>query len=189
MKVWTGLLLAGLAGSAAVVGMARGGPEGECDKPRACCSGEDRNLCCEGLAPIAALKGDWVALGEDGEPTGDVVVSYRPTSAGSAVLETLFPGSDHEMITVYYLEDGRLALTHYCALGNQPHMVAGEESSAETIRFVCAGGSNMTCARDLHMHSAAITIGADGRLHARWEGIREGKPEHEVEFHLVRKPQ
>jgi hypothetical protein len=41
-----------------------------------------------------ALAGDWVAA-EDGEmfKKGDVVARYAVTAAGSAVVETVFPGS------------------------------------------------------------------------------------------------
>ncbi|MCK7511304.1 MAG: hypothetical protein MZV70_49445 [Desulfobacterales bacterium] len=51
-----------------------------------------------------------------------VSVTYRITANGSVVLETLFPGTDHEMLTLYHLDNDRLGLTHYCAMGNQPRM-------------------------------------------------------------------
>jgi hypothetical protein len=46
---------------------------------------------------LKKLAGDWVALGKDGKPTDKLVSSIRVTSVGSAVQETLFPGSDHEI--------------------------------------------------------------------------------------------
>jgi hypothetical protein len=50
------------------------------------------------------------------EPTGmPVRVEYRVTGAGSAVVETLFPGTPHEMVTVYHARKGVLCMTHYCA--------------------------------------------------------------------------
>ena len=45
---------------------------------------------------------------------------YGVTAAGTAVMEALFPETDHEMLTVYHLEGNDLVLTHYCAMGNQP---------------------------------------------------------------------
>src|SRR5438309_5279140 len=63
-----------------------------------------------GFEKIKALAGEWEAKGT-GEHSG--TVSYKVTAGGSAVLETLFGGSDHEMVTLYYLEGGDLAMTHY----------------------------------------------------------------------------
>jgi len=44
-----------------------------------------------------ALSGDWTLNGGD----SSVGVSYHVTAAGSAVVETLFPGTPHEMVSVY----------------------------------------------------------------------------------------
>src|SRR6516165_1621351 len=76
------------------------------------------------LEALKGLAGDWVEVGKDGKPTDRVVSSIRVTSAGSAVLETLFPGTDHEMVTLYHLDGAELILTHYCMMGNQPRMRA-----------------------------------------------------------------
>ncbi len=56
------------------------------------------------LEAIKQLAGDWVEVGKDGKPTDRIVSSIRVTSAGSAVLETLFPGTDHEMVTMYHMD-------------------------------------------------------------------------------------
>src|SRR6516162_4262898 len=85
-----------------------------------------------------ALKkraGDWVEVGKDGKPTDKVVSSIRVTSAGSAVQETLFPGSDHEMVTMYHRDGADLILTHYCALGNQPRLRAEPGEDINKIVF------------------------------------------------------
>src|SRR5262245_51156677 len=76
------------------------------------------------LETIKKLAGDWVAVDKDGKPTDKVVSSIRVTAGGSAVREILFPGSDHEMVTMYHQEGPDLILTHYCILGNQPRMRA-----------------------------------------------------------------
>ena len=72
-----------------------------------------------------ALAGDWIAA-DDGEmyKKGDLVARYAVTAAGSAVVETVFPGSPHEMVTVYYSDGPDLVLTHYCMEGNLPRMRA-----------------------------------------------------------------
>src|SRR4029077_1754769 len=65
---------------------------------------------------LKKLAGDWVELGTDGKPTDKIVSSIRVTSGGNTVQETLFPGSDHEMVTMYHLDGADLILTHYCHL-------------------------------------------------------------------------
>ena len=40
----------------------------------------------------------------------------------SAVIETIFPGTPNEMVSMYYDDDkGHLAMTHYCMMRNRPH--------------------------------------------------------------------
>ena len=45
-----------------------------------------------------------------------VSVTYETSSNGSIVVETLFPGTPHEMVSVYYDENGKFGMTHYCAM-------------------------------------------------------------------------
>ena len=79
---------------------------------------------------LKKLAGEWVEVGKDGKPTDKLVSSVRVTSAGTAVEETLFPGSDHEMVTMYHLDGDDLILTHYCSLGNQPRLRRAGRGSA-----------------------------------------------------------
>src|SRR5215831_17550034 len=74
----------------------------------------------ERFAKLKALVGNWTMAGGD----GSVAVNYRLTGGGSALIETLFPGQDHEMMTVYTIDKGDVVLTHYCTMGNQPRMKA-----------------------------------------------------------------
>src|SRR5579862_1470550 len=71
------------------------------------------------------LAGDWVGTATGhGPDEKDVHVQFKVTAGGSAVVETEFPGTEHEMVTVITEDGGDLSLTHYCMLGNQPHMKA-----------------------------------------------------------------
>ena len=90
------------------------------------------------FAALKSLAGDWVALGKDGKPTDTIVSSIRVTSGGNTIQETLFPGSDHEMVTMYHIDGEDLILTHYCMLGNQPRMRAeagGDASKTRSTSF------------------------------------------------------
>src|SRR5262245_17392727 len=58
------------------------------------------------------LAGEWQGTG-DGAHGKDMKVKYQVTSGGSAVVETVFPGTDHEMVTVIHPDGDDLLLTHY----------------------------------------------------------------------------
>ena len=132
------------------------------------------------------LAGDWVAA-DDGEMTkkGDLVARYAVTAAGSAVVETVFPGQPHEMVTVYHADGPDLVLTHYCMEGNQPRMRA-KDARGSRFDFAYDGGTNIDPRRDRHMHSASVDfVGAD-ELRTEWTELAEGKPVLVVKSHLVR---
>jgi hypothetical protein len=136
---------------------------------------------------LKKLAGDWVEMDKDGKPTDRVVSSIRVTSAGSAVQETIFPGGDHEMVTMYHLDGENLVLTHYCALGNQPRMRAEPGPDANKIAFKFVGATNLKAADEQHMHEATFTIAGSDRFQAEWVSNKDGKPCHQVTLDLIRK--
>src|SRR5437870_3944758 len=60
------------------------------------------------------LAGEWVGKGMHSGKEHEIRVVYKVTAAGSAVVETIAPGSDHEMVTVIHSDGDALLLTHYC---------------------------------------------------------------------------
>jgi hypothetical protein len=133
-----------------------------------------------------ALSGDWVAA-EDGEMAkkGDLVARYAVTAAGSAVVETIFPGSAHEMVTVYHADGPDLVLTHYCMEGNQPRMRA-KAASGSRFDFAFDGGTNIDPKRDRHMNSASLELLGPDEIRSQWTELAEGKPVLVAKSHLVR---
>lgn len=134
-----------------------------------------------------ALAGEWVAA-EDTEmfKKGDLVARYAVTAAGSAVVETVFPGTPHEMVTVYHADGSDLVLTHYCMEGNQPRMRARNPGSSR-IDFVFDGGTNIDPKRDRYMHSATFELAGADEIRSEWTEKAEGKTALVVKSHLVRK--
>ena len=64
-----------------------------------------------GLEQFKQLAGQWAGTEVKGPNEGkEVRASYKVTAAGSAVVETLFPGEDHEMITVIHPDGDDLVL-------------------------------------------------------------------------------
>ena len=98
-----------------------------------------------GLDRFKSLAGEWVAA-EDGPMSkkGDLVARYVVTAGGSAVVETILPGQEHEMVTVYTADGSDVVLTHYCMEGNQPRMRAKSPSAAR-VAFTFDGGANIAC--------------------------------------------
>jgi hypothetical protein len=139
------------------------------------------------LDRLKSLAGEWVAA-EDNEMVkkGDIVSRYAVTASGSAVVETVFPGSAHEMVTVYHLDGSDLVLTHYCMEGNQPRMRA-RNASGSRFDFAFDGGTNIEPKRDRHMNSAWLELLGPDEIRTQWTEIAEGKPVFVAKSHLVRK--
>lgn len=139
------------------------------------------------LEKLKALAGTWTGkAGPAGSPGEDASVTWRVTGGGSAVMETVFPGTPHEMVTVYHMDGDRLLLTHYCAAGNQPTMRALPSKDPSIIAFDFLRGSNMKPG-DMHMHSARIVLAGEDRIETEWTTWSGGKAAGTVKFALARR--
>jgi hypothetical protein len=125
---------------------------------------------------------------EDGEMSkkGDLVARYAVTAAGTALVETVFPGSPHEMVTVYHADGPDLVLTHYCMEGNQPRMRA-RNASGSRFDFQFEGGANIDPRRDRHMNSASLELLGDDEIRTVWTELKGAKPVFVAKSRLVRK--
>lgn len=123
------------------------------------------------LDQLKTLQGEWVWA--EGENKGKLVAVYTVSSGGTAVVESLFPGTDHGMVTVYHLDGDKLMMTHYCAVGNQPRMHA--EPATDKLVFTCTGGSNMESEDDGHMHAMTLTFVDSDHVKAEWTWQDKGK--------------
>jgi len=103
-------------------------------------------------------------------------------------METLFPGSDHEMISMYHLVDDQLRVTHYCAMGNQPLMTFNPKRSTDSkLVFDFAGGSNIDPKKSDHIHSGWIKFEGKDKIEAEWAVFGEGVQKGTNRFVLERK--
>ena len=88
---------------------------------------------------LKKLVGDWVQANPKTEAEKSVVaLRYRLIAADSVVVETDFPGTDKEMVTMYHRDGDQLVLTHYCMCGNQPRIwpqVSRCRQRSEYVRF------------------------------------------------------
>lgn len=151
------------------------------------CLSDDPPKPIEAVAAFDALKslvGTW--QGDlNGQP---YTITYRLTGGGSALVETFFPGCDHEMVSIYHLDGPELKMTHYCAAGNQPRMKLDRKAStAQTFIFGFDGGTNLDPAKDMHIHEGRIVIENSDQIRGLWTAYQNGKAVHSEEFVLTRK--
>jgi hypothetical protein len=136
---------------------------------------------------LKGLAGEWHGTEGEKDKGHPATVTYRTTSGGSAVVETLFPSSDHEMVTLYHLDGDKLVLTHYCMLANQPKMALTGKSSADELVFDFAGGSNVKPKIDMHMHSLRLRFENKDVIATEWDMFDAGKKVDSKKFFLTRK--
>jgi hypothetical protein len=138
------------------------------------------------LDHFKALAGHWAADGLDGNSAPDMKLSYEVTAGGTAVVETLFAGTPHEMRSVYTQDGSDVVMTHYCASGNHPRMRA-RAMQGKALAFEFDGATNFDPATAGHMHEARFEfVGAD-ELRAQWISWKDGKPgEHVARLHVAR---
>jgi hypothetical protein len=139
---------------------------------------------------LRGLAGDWTGTATFGKAGHDkeVHVNYRVTSGGSAVVETLGAGSEHEMVTVFHKDGDDLMLTHYCMIGNQPRMRTERPAAdAKKLAFKFAGAANIKSEKDPHMHDLTIEFLAPDHIRSSWTMFKDGKPAETAVFDFKRK--
>lgn len=80
---------------------------------------------------MKALVGTWEGTTKMSGKEEPITVTYALTSGGTALVETMGPGSPHEMVTVYATRGDSVNATHFCMLGNQPVMKLKKSSDDE----------------------------------------------------------
>lgn len=132
------------------------------------------------MQKLKTLVGTWVNTDKDGKPTDEVVSVIKLTAGGTALHETIFPGQDHEMVSVYTVDGADVLMTHYCMLGNQPRMKASGKTTGNKLNFEFAGGSNLDPKKDKHMHAATLTIVDADHITLDGVGWENGGPAKEM---------
>ncbi len=116
------------------------------------------------LNRIKALEGRWTSTTSMfGKKDEQVFTEYAITAGGSTVVETIFPGTPNEMVSVYYDNDqGKLAMTHYCMMRNRPHFTL-VESGKDKIKLDVTKVEGLKSKDDPSM--GAITINFEDKDH------------------------
>ena len=134
---------------------------------------------------LKTLEGKWEGETKHDDKQENVTVTYHVTSGGSAVVETLFPGTPQEMVSVYTESDHKLSMTHYCMLGNQPRLDLVNSSPTEiALSFSKQNAINPN--KEDHMHALRLVFIDNDNIVQNWSGIKGGKAGDPVLFKLHR---
>ena len=139
------------------------------------------------FARIEALEGKWEGASKHGNGTEEkVTVEYHTSSGGSAVTETIFAGTPHEMVSVYFDENGKLVMTHYCMLGNKPTLGL-EKSDASQISLNATIQTRAALMGQMYMNSLTLDQPSKDELVQTWGGVgADGKPSDPTVISLKR---
>ena len=140
---------------------------------------------------LKTLAGSWEGIVKTYPTTPEadgkhVQATLRVTSMGNALMhEMRLEGRSDDPITMLYMDDDRLTLTHYCDAGNRPRMVAKASADGKTVEFDfvdVAGGTLYG-----HMHHAVFTV-IDANHHIEdWTFMApDGKTAVRAHFELQR---
>jgi hypothetical protein len=138
------------------------------------------------LQPFAKLVGTWQGTAKMGDKTVPVTFVYESTAAGSAVVEHLFPGTPHEMMSVYTAEGDGVAMTHYCAMGNHPKMLL-KKVDARGLSFEMVKSDGLRSASEPHMHAMTVSWTDADHIREVWTSFDKGQAKEEKVFELARK--
>jgi hypothetical protein len=123
---------------------------------------------------MKTLIGSWKGKADMGQGPIDMTVQYRLLAGGSVLEERVFSGTPNEMITMYFDQGGKLALTHYCMFGNRPGMLL-KSSDDKTVKFDFDKTCGINEAQESHMHALTISFDDADTITTSCKAIMEGK--------------
>jgi hypothetical protein len=104
------------------------------------------------LERMKSLVGTWAGKTDMGQGPIEMTVQYRLLAGGSVLEERVFAGTPNEMVTMYYDQNGKLAMTHYCMFGNRPAMLL-KSSDAKSITMDFDATCGINPAKESHIHA------------------------------------
>ncbi len=139
---------------------------------------------------LKTLAGSWAGqlttfpnvAGVDGK---FVQFSLRVTSKGNALMhEMSVSGLPDHPVTMFYVDENRLMLTHYCDAGNRPRMTGKISPDGKTLEFdfLDLSGGNQKG----HMHHAVFTFIDENHHTEDWTYMMPGDKPMRAHFDLQR---
>lgn len=133
--------------------------------PHAACADMPPYRGSAGFERMKTLVGKWQG---ESPMMGKMNTEFRLIAGDSVIEERFAGGTPMEMLSVYHDVNGKLTMTHYCMLRNQPRMKL-VKSTANSLTFDLAPTPGLNAAKDKHMHGTTYTfLDAD---HFKLEGV------------------
>ena len=128
---------------------------------------------------MKSLVGTWTGKTDMGQGPIEVTMQYRLLAGGSVLEERVFAGTPNEMVTMYYDQNGKLAMTHYCVFGNRPAMLL-KSSDEKTITMDFDATCGINPVKESHMHAVTISFDDANTITTSCKGFMDGKemPDH-----------
>ncbi len=138
---------------------------------------------------MKSLVGTWTGKCDMGDGPVDMTIRYRLVAAGSVIEERVMEGTPNEMITMYFDDkDGKLALTHYCMMGNRPAMkVAASDADSITFDFD-ASRCSIDPEKESHMRGMVVRFQDPDTITSSCKAVIDGKemPENPMTLKRVK---
>jgi hypothetical protein len=136
-----------------------------------------------GFDRLKTLVGEWQAV-ESGKP---FTSGFRLVSNDTALEETLQSDTRDQMVTLYAPDGERVALTHYCSMGNQPRMETPAVTAAsDEFVFAFTGATNLGSPEEPHMQRLVLQIDDADHFSETWT-VRGKGHDTKITFAFVRK--
>lgn len=127
---------------------------------------------------MKSLVGTWKGKTDMGQGPVDITMHYRLLAGGSVLEERVFEGTPNEMVTMYYDQGGKLAMTHYCMFGNRPGMTL-KSSDEKTIKLDFDSMCGINPSKESHMHALSIHFDDADTITTSCKAIIDGKEQAE----------
>ena len=134
------------------------------------------------LDRFKSMAGTWAGKGAHGETAE---VTYSVIAGGTSVMADIKMG-DEAMTSLYYVNGGKLMMTHFCPSNNQPRMQAVISPDGKTVTFDFLDATNLPSPEAGHMHKAVYLFEDADRYNEDWTWKHEGKDSH-FQFEMQRK--
>ncbi|MGE0617094.1 MAG: hypothetical protein AB7P04_15800 [Bacteriovoracia bacterium] len=137
---------------------------------------------------LKALVGTWEGTTMMEGKEMKATTTYELTSGGTAIVEKLGPGTPHEMVSIYHKSGKSLAMTHYCAIGNQPFMKL-KKHDGKTMAFEMDMKKpvGVDSHKEMHMHAVSFEFTDADHFKQNWTNMVDGKVADTAVFTMTRK--
>lgn len=123
---------------------------------------------------MKTLIGSWAGKMDMGKGPADFTLQFHLLAGGSVVEERCFTGTPNEMVSMYYDQNGKLAMTHYCMMGNRPSMKLNSADS-KSLKLDFDPACGIDPAKESHMHALSITFNDADTITTSCVAIIDGK--------------